>query len=360
MKKTFYSELTELLGLEITIETEDDSSSSPRHSNIVTIGIEDASGESSLARMLNLNSVNLGTSSLLQRIGYFPLNRDINIPISPGPLNSENSLLELLDGIILFYNVAGKKQISKVARLRDVMAEYVHALADIETRMKKLSEDGEMSELVKSQFEATIEIFEKKLSEQSLTMAWVQAVVFSEEKQSHLVWLLQTVITTLANTSCEGNLFSFVPDFYLDVLSDLTTAIKNQIHPTISFEQVTNFSSLLRDIGIFLCNNYLDPRIVNANSKDTLVLTLAGFASFDITLKALESVPEELRIKFVTNLLKPYENKAWAQANWILVRFWQGDGFAFRYDKSPHQMRKFGPKLLHQESASQTLSKELF
>lgn len=37
----------------------------------------------------------------------------------------------------------------------------------------------------------------------------------------------------------------------------------------------------------------------------------------------------------VRSLLRPYENRAWAQSNWLLVRFWQGRGFAFREARAP-------------------------
>jgi hypothetical protein len=57
------------------------------------------------------------------------------------------------------------------------------------------------------------------------------------------------------------------------------------------------------------------------------------------------------RMTMVRSLLHPYENRAWAQSNWILVRIWQGCGFAFRYHKSPHLLKKLGPKLLCVDSS---------
>ena len=64
------------------------------------------------------------------------------------------------------------------------------------------------------------------------------------------------------------------------------------------------------------------------------------------------------RVNMVRALLRPYEYRAWAQSNWVLVRIWQGCGFAFRYHKSPHLLRKLGPKLLqeHFSLINQSLS----
>ena len=54
----------------------------------------------------------------------------------------------------------------------------------------------------------------------------------------------------------------------------------------------------------------------------------------------------------VCNLLKPCEKKPWAPSNWILVRFWKGCGFGFRFVKSPHMMNRLGPKPTHSESST--------
>lgn len=52
----------------------------------------------------------------------------------------------------------------------------------------------------------------------------------------------------------------------------------------------------------------------------------------------------------VQALLKPYEHRPWAQSNWILMRIWQGSGYAFRYQKSPHLAGNLGPRITHPDS----------
>lgn len=41
------------------------------------------------------------------------------------------------------------------------------------------------------------------------------------------------------------------------------------------------------------------------------------------------------QILLVNALLRPYENRAWGQSNWLLLRFWLGEGFAFRDARPP-------------------------
>jgi len=53
----------------------------------------------------------------------------------------------------------------------------------------------------------------------------------------------------------------------------------------------TGYEDLLVEVAEFLCDHFSDPRIVHANSKDTLIQTLASFVSSPNTLLSLERVP---------------------------------------------------------------------
>lgn len=361
----YKKELLELLGPEEENETQDN--------NTTTAGTTTATqtmtnlfsgntrtGESPVmtvfTRIINISPLNLGGPTLLERINNFSsFEREAQLPL--GSQDSAHSLIELLDGIILFYYAVAKTQIANVAILRDEMMDYVGAMTDLQSRLKivKNTNDDE-SRAMERQLIKTVEILEKRLTEQARQMAWVRAVIFSKEKQERLAWLLKIVIMTLSEASESGKLFSFVPDFYLDALADLVISLKNHFHPTTPIEKINEFDVLLKTVAQFLCDHFLDHRIVSAHSKDTLITSLAGFASNRMTLEALENVVRESRIKVVTNLLKSYENRAWAPSNWILVRFWQGHGFAFHNDKSPHLSNKIGPRILTQESLSSFIS----
>ncbi|XP_014215618.1 E3 ubiquitin-protein ligase RNF123 [Copidosoma floridanum] len=360
LKKTFRNDLVKLLGTdEDAVDQSQDTqltaaaAATTGTNNLFSARVADTPVISVFARMIGVNP--LGNPNMLERIGYFP-SYAREPPLQFGSVDPTTSLIELLDGVILFYYAAAKKQIAKVANIRDVITEYSVAMSDMQSRLdivKKMKDED--SENIKSQLLKTAEIFQTKLTEQARHMAWVRAVVYSEEKQERIAWVLRTVLLTLKRASESENLFSFVPEFYLEVLADLINGLKNHIHPTVLVDKITDFRTVLKDIAQFLCDHFLDARIINANSKDTLITSLAGFASNSMTLDALESVTKDARLKVVSNLLKSYENRAWAQSNWILVRFWQGHGFAFRYEKSPHVAKKVGPKILTQESLFRTI-----
>jgi len=314
-------------------------------------------------RLININppaasAGGQGSSMILERFGFFSHTREDRTPVRHGPADPATSLMELLDGIILFYHVAAKKQLAKVAGLRDSMSAYINAIADTKARLehverKTISGKDPDVEAIQRELLRTTDIFSKKLSEQARHMAWIRAAVYSEEKQAQLAWLLKVVTLTLQTASQQGNMFSFVPDFYLEALSDLSVSLRAHMHPTAPIENIPDYRTMLCNVAEFLCDHFLDPRIVHANSKDVLILALAGFVSNPLMLEALENVPRDSRIRIVTSLLKPYENRAWAQSNWVLLRFWQGNGFAFRYEKSPH-LSKIGTR--QQESVYQLIS----
>ncbi|PNF35412.1 hypothetical protein B7P43_G01736 [Cryptotermes secundus] len=114
---------------------------------------------------------------------------------------------------------------------------------------------------------------------------------------------------------------------------------------------VAGYEDLLIEVSQFLCDHFSDPRIVHTGSKDALIQALASFICSPNTLLSLESVPYTSRMTMVRALLRPYESRAWAQSNWVLVRIWQGCGFAFRYHKSPHLLKKHGPRPLQADSS---------
>ena len=359
LNKAYKSDLIKKLGTDHEVTTSMEQSQETTNTFLggpATIG--ENMTTPTFARMISINLSGAGGPTIHERLGYLPYNREDRTPMRLGAADEEHSLLELLDGIILFYHAAAKKQIAKVAGLRESMSEYAKALSDVKNRLEliKKSKDPKAKN-IQIELNRTIEVCNTKLAEQARHMAWVRAAVYSEEKQAQIVWLLKVVIFTLKSASQEGNLFSFVPDFYLEALSDLSIGLRSHFHPTASIEKIPGYEKILLDVTQFLCDHFFDSRIVHANAKDTLILTLAGFVSNPITLRALEQVPVKSRINFVTNLLRPYENRAWAQSNWILVRFWQGFGFAFRYEKSPHLLRKVGPKMLQQDAISQPISK---
>lgn len=106
---------------------------------------------------------------------------------------------------------------------------------------------------------------------------------------------------------------------------------------------------VLAEVAEFVATHFTDPRIVIAETKDTLTQALSSFICNRTMLTALEDMPRTSQVTMVKAILRPYENRAWAQSNWMLVRFWQGAGFGFQFPNALEARRSFRAKPVQDE-----------
>ncbi|KAB7500766.1 E3 ubiquitin-protein ligase [Armadillidium nasatum] len=294
--------------------------------------------------------------------------------LKPQPVRTKDelqtSLLHLFDGTVLLYHHSGHKYMEKVAAQTDAFFDNVKYYEDLQAKIKKyMEEDENYSSTVLHELRNSAIVMDSKLKDQCYHHAWNLATVLSLENTKKMLLFLKIVLGALQESSKIGCLFTFVPDFYIETLTqvsqDLNCLIscdqnsKRNDFENFIFYQPGGFDipkpisqeyfNLLKNVGEFLALHFSDPRIVYADSKDFLIQALAGFVCQRPGLEALESIPVKSREAMIISLLKPYENRAWAQNNWILVRFWKGKGFGFRFTKSPHLNNRLGPKPTHYE-----------
>lgn len=115
------------------------------------------------------------------------------------------------------------------------------------------------------------------------------------------------------------------------------------------FGFVAGINEVLVDVAEFIAVHFADPRIVIAETKDTLTQALSMFICNRTMLTALEAMPHDSQAIMVRAILRPYENRAWAQSNWMLVRMWQGNGFGFQYANSTQSRRSYRAKPVQDE-----------
>lgn len=127
--------------------------------------------------------------------------------------------------------------------MRDNMEDYVTAYESARTRLESFKNPNkamkrESTSVIHSEIEKTRQVFESKLEEQARFMAWVRAAIFSQEKQRQLSWLLNVLMASVKASSNEGVLFSFLPEFYLDSLFEICSALRVLFHPTCPVEDI--------------------------------------------------------------------------------------------------------------------------
>ncbi|XP_037759615.1 E3 ubiquitin-protein ligase RNF123 isoform X3 [Chelonia mydas] len=257
-------------------------------------------------------------------------------PEEPEQSITENSLLEILDGIVMMYNLSVHQQLGKMVGVSDDVNEYALALKDTEEKISRCPKRRRdiYEELVKSQ-----KVFSEKLNHLSRRLAWINVTIYSKEKMQDIYWLLQVCIRTIEHGDRTGSLFAFMPEFYLSVAMNSYSALKNYFSPVHSMEELPGYEETLTRLAAILAKHFADSRIVGTDIRDSLMQALASYVCYPHSLRAVERIPEEQRISMMRNLLAPYEQRPWAQTNWILVRLWRGCGFGYRYTRLPHLLK---------------------
>ncbi|XP_077434784.1 E3 ubiquitin-protein ligase RNF123 isoform X3 [Vanacampus margaritifer] len=182
-------------------------------------------------------------------------------------------------------------------------------------------------------------VFAEKLNHLSRRLAWINATIYSKEKMLDVYWLVRVCIGTIEHADRTGSLFAFAPEFYLNVAMYAYNALKNYFSPASSMDQLPGYEETLTQMATILAKHFADPRIVGTDIKDALMQALASYVCYPQSLRAVERIPEDQRVAMMKNLLAPYEQRPWAQTNWILVRLWRGCGFGYRYTRLPHLLK---------------------
>uniref|UniRef100_A0A674GFM0 E3 ubiquitin-protein ligase RNF123 n=1 Tax=Taeniopygia guttata TaxID=59729 RepID=A0A674GFM0_TAEGU len=257
-------------------------------------------------------------------------------PEEPDQPITENSLLEVLDGIVMMYNLSVHQQLGKMVGVSDDVNEYAMALKDTEEKISRCPKRRRdiHEELLKSQ-----KVFSEKLNHLSRRLAWINVTIYSKEKMQDIYWLLRVCICTIEHGDRTGSLFAFMPEFYLSVAMNSYSALKNYFSPVNSMEELPGYEETLMRLAAILAKHFADSRIVGTDIRDSLMQALASYVCYPHSLRAVERIPEEQRISMMKNLLAPYEQRPWAQTNWILVRLWRGCGFGYRYTRLPHLLK---------------------
>ena len=102
---------------------------------------------------------------------------------------------------------------------------------------------------------------------------------------------------------------------------------------------LSDVEDILKLAAEFIGFHSADSRIIVASCKDALLQGLGTLTCHADGMIALENASEETQMRLVQALLRPYENRAWGQSNWLLVRFWLGEGFAFRDARLPSMLQ---------------------
>ncbi|XP_040165618.1 E3 ubiquitin-protein ligase RNF123 isoform X2 [Anopheles arabiensis] len=279
--------------------------------------------------------------------------------IGCGQLDPYRAVCELLDCCVIFYNAVAHKYVVMIADLRDNITHLSDILLETKSNcdevmhnleaLKRCSIGGssgtslqgqksheELLNELEARFGQRKSIFAKRSMELARKQAWYRSVALGTHRRGLLCWLLGIIFETLHTFSAEEILFAFLPETYINVTPILLdTVLDFSFHDTAIQHELAGDAELILSSANFLAKHLADPRVILASCKDALIQALGSLTCHEAGIRALESASAENQLALVRALLRPYENRAWGQSNWLLLRFWLGDGFAYRESRPP-------------------------
>ncbi|XP_023932848.1 E3 ubiquitin-protein ligase RNF123-like [Lingula anatina] len=186
---------------------------------------------------------------LLQKCSEHRSRSDLHLP--------PTSLLELLDGTIMLFDIGAYKQLGKMATLHDTMKEYVLALQDTQSKIDRAA--PEMTEVL-AEVNHAKSVFLEKSAEQARQRAWLIAVVYSKEKQLDVQWIMETAMRTIENATV---FFPFIPEYYIEVCINAYNALKHYFNPIQPFRALEHLDRINEEFARFLAKHFANNQIVN-------------------------------------------------------------------------------------------------
>ncbi|KAK3927051.1 E3 ubiquitin-protein ligase RNF123 [Frankliniella fusca] len=259
-----------------------------------------------------------------------------NSPLVKEPLDVNNVLIEILDTLVLFYHISCKTQsLTENTHSQQTKVEgLAHSLQERKDEMKFYQASCPVSRQrhasVLKVLESSNKMLLDHLNKNTSHLATLQATRYP----SRLSRFFRSILNTMEASADDEHLFHFVPEFYLDCLIDLLKDLNYEARQTLVSLPITpDREQLMLEAVKFVCYHIDDQRIRIARAKDALLLTLLDIVTSPILLEVLHHIPAECQMNMIKFLLQPYENRAWANSNWILVRIWHGSPSSFACDK---------------------------
>ncbi|XP_055613929.1 E3 ubiquitin-protein ligase RNF123 [Uranotaenia lowii] len=277
-----------------------------------------------------------------------------NVPCSA--LDDRLSICDLLDCAVTFYFSVAHKYVVMIADLRDNIShlsdilletktncdDVVHNLEELKRAACQGGNSGfsktheELMQELDTRFGQRKSIFAKRSMELARKQAWYRSVALGNHRRSLLCWLMEIIFKTVQGFSAEDDLFSFLPETYINVIPILLDTILDfSFHDIAIQHELSADRKLIDSAAEFLASHLADSRVILASCKDALIQALGSLTCHEAGIRSLEQCSHKSQQALIRALLRPYENRAWGQSNWLLLRFWLGDGFAYRESRPP-------------------------
>uniref|UniRef100_A0A1I8I723 B30.2/SPRY domain-containing protein n=1 Tax=Macrostomum lignano TaxID=282301 RepID=A0A1I8I723_9PLAT len=256
-------------------------------------------------------------------------------------------LIRLLDcTIALFYLSVYRQLVLASKRLLDY-ASYCDALDQTRANLARCPPDRLAD--IGQRIEAAERVLRDHLIGREAALAHLLAGPLSPEMRASVRWLCSVLSATFAKAAGAGgeadnnNLFRFLPEYFVSTAANAFYTLKDVCGLLVPFQTAEDSAEILLSFARFITAYFDDPRIVSSETRELFLSNLVVLTCEPDFIEALQRFSQDEAASLVKSLLLPASSdsgysRRWFLTNRVLVRFWKGDGFAFRYAEEPDDL----------------------
>ena len=130
-------------------------------------------------------------------------------------------IYRIVDNLIKVYPMGAHKHLAKICSVGDHFNEYVKTYKELKQRLE--------TESIKSNEETlrqTLSVLEEKIVSYCRQLILINSIDLNRTKRESIYWLFRLVLNTLDHSSSCGQVFSFIPDYFIETLISLFSSIR--------------------------------------------------------------------------------------------------------------------------------------
>eukprot|EP00850_Spirogloea_muscicola_P003185 SM000012S25447 [mRNA] locus=s12:1115664:1123627:- [translate_table: standard] len=227
----------------------------------------------------------------------------------------------LADTMILLYHLGLASSLKQAALHLQGQVQAAAQLADVE---RQISPSSSQSSDRARHLAVAREVYGADVLEHVRRCVWYRVTCFATWKQEAMYATCIWIVKLLMALSKSGDVFAYVPEYYLETMVDSFHALRRSDPPLApaSFLLRQGLSSLVT----FLVTHVIDSRIINPDIRDMLLQSISVLLQYKEYVAAFEVNPAA-RKHMVPALLTAFDNRFWIPVSNILLRLCNGQGF---------------------------------
>jgi len=229
--------------------------------------------------------------------------------------------IQIFDAVTLLYNL-GMAPRFRLTTLLQQKREL--AIIQFEDTLERITKTKSENHFALENLEISKKVFREEIEDNVRQYCWHQIRLFEKSKLETILKHYDFLLNLL-QSHAKHDLYPFIPEFYLETVIDSFHALR-RADPPFLFADNPQHRSILQLFISFSITGLQDSRIINPDTKDSLLQTLSALLQYKEFINVFEEndVAKENLFKC---LFTSFESGLWINSPLIGLPFWKGLGF---------------------------------